>query len=1247
MMYLRLRAVRQSSVAAASSAHLMVVAVAASLALAACGRSPLQTFVDEFDGGTLPDGGGKTDKPGDGRIDGIDAGQDGAVDRADAPVDRVDGAADGTIDGKRVVSLLVSPAQKTLAIGGSADFSASVVFSDGTTADVTTTAIWTSSDPRVATVRAGHVIALMTAGKVTISAATAGFTGAATLSVVQMITLVQIALDPPTATLTVGSSVMFTATGTFNDGTTSPVTAMATWTSSDGTIASVTGGKATAVAAGTATISASVGLVTGKATVTVTAATVVGLSVIPPLATTAKGAKVSFAADATLSNGTHQDVTASATWTSSDTTVATVDANGTATGAGAGKTTIGASFAGASASAILTVTGANLLSLQIDPVDPQVGVGVALTFTLTGLYDDGSKADLTASAMWQSSAPGVVSIDASGKALTKSAGTSVVSGAAAGKSVQSTVTVTAAALTSIAVTPANSTLSIGDTLALKATGQFSDGSSVDLTTTVVWSDGGTGVVSVSNATGTAGVVTALSNGATKVTATSGGVIGAAAITVSPATLKSLTVAPGAASVPIGVTTKLTAQGVFTDGTTRDVTTQVAWTSSNNSVATVSNLTGSEGTVTGVSTGTVTVSAALEGVNATSSITVVAAAIKSITVAPANATTVAGLRSNYTAQGVFSDGSTRDVTTAVVWSTGNTATATISNVSGAEGQLLARAAGTTTVVATLGAVSGQTNVTVGAAAASSLSLSPIATSTPLGRAVQYTATLVLSNGTARNVTGQATFMSSATGVATIDNRGRAQPVATGTTTISASYMGLSATTTLTVTDAVIASLEVTPIAPMLAVGTTVQFTATAILSDDSTRNVTGTATWVSSAPGVLGVNTARNRGQATAVGAGTAVVTATFMGVSGDTKATVIAAVSVSISVSPIGLTVPAGTRRQFTAQLILSDGSSTDVTGRATWTSDATAVAAVSSAGGTRGVVTAIGAGTANIKAAFNGLSGTTAITVTAATLSTIQVTPFNQTVTTASPVQYTATGLFSDGTSLPLTGMATWDSSDMTVAQISNAGGTRGRAVALKAGTTMISATFGGVTGSTPLTVTDATITQIQVTPFNPTVAAGFSAQMTATAIFSDGTNRDITALATWTPSAAASAFVSDAAGSKGLVTAVVAGQATIIAQYQAVSGSTIVTVSSAKLTAISIGPATPTVAVNGTAQLSATGTFDDLTTLDLTTLVTWTSGDISVADVSNADGSRGQASGFTAGTTTITAQRGSITGNALLTVK
>ena len=86
--------------------------------------------------------------------------------------------------------------------------------------------------------------------------------------------------------------------------------------------------------------------------------------------------------------------------------------------------------------------------------------------------------------------------------------------------------------------------------------------------------------------------------------------------------------------------------------------------------------------------------------------------------------------------------------------------------------------------------------------------------------------------------------------------------------------------------------------------------------------------------------------------------------------------------------------------------------------------------------------------------------------------------------------------------------------------------------------------------------------------------------------------------------------------------------------------------LASISVSPANPSIATGTTQQFKATGTYSDNTTQDLTTSVTWSSSVESVAVISDAAGSNGKAISIAAGTTTIAATSGNISGSTTLTV-
>jgi uncharacterized protein YjdB len=255
----------------------------------------------------------------------------------------------------------------------------------------------------------------------------------------------------------------------------------------------------------------------------------------------------------------------------------------------------------------------------------------------------------------------------------------------------------------------------------------------------------------------------------------------------------------------------------------------------------------------------------------------------------------------------------------------------------------------------------------------------------------------------------------------------------------------------------------------------------------------------------------------------------------------------SIALSPNVASVAPGATQQFTATATYSNGSTQNVTATVAWSSSATSVATINA-----GLATAVAGGPTTITASLSGVSGTAALTVTPAapTLSSIAVAPTTPAVVAGATQQFTATGTYSDGSMQNVTDTATWSSSATTVATINAAG----LATAVAAGSTAISASLSGVTGTTTLTVTASTktLSSIAVTPANPSFAAGSTQQFTATATYSDASTANVTSTATWTSSSTAVATIN----SSGLATGVAAGSTTISAALNSVTGSTPATV-------------------------------------------------------------------------------------------
>src|SRR2546426_3069 len=192
-------------------------------------------------------------------------------------------------------------------------------------------------------------------------------------------------------------------------------------------------------------------------------------------------------------------------------------------------------------------------------------------------------------------------------------------------------------------------------------------------------------------------------------------------------------------------------------------------------------------------------------------------------------------------------------------------------------------------------------------------------------------------------------------------------------------GPADTAVVTVTQAAVTTVAMSPAAASVAIGRTVQLSATP--QDVGGNPLSGrVVTWASTNPGVAAVN---GSGVVRGVAAGAATGTAACEGQSGTVAITVTVMPVASVAVSPAAASVTPGQAVQLTATPKDADG--TPLTGRTvTW---ATSNAAVASVGGD-GLVTGGASGTATLTARSEGQSGTAAITVTTGPVGSAAASP-------------------------------------------------------------------------------------------------------------------------------------------------------------------------------------------------------------------------------------------------------------------
>lgn len=856
-------------------------------------------------------------------------------------------------------------------------------------------------------------------------------------------------------------------------------------------------------------------------------------------------------------------------------------------------------------------------------------------------------------------------------------------------------TMAPATVATITVSNLPGTLRVGETAALSASAKTASGQSLPITN-FSWQSSNTGVASVSSS----GQVTAMAVGSATITASAVGQSGSASVAVLATPVASVTVLPTVLTLLAGQSQQLTA-------TTKDAMGNVltgrtiSWASSNASVAAVSTT----GIVTGVSSGSTTITAISEGAYGTSTVSVTSIPVATIALSPVSASVTIGKTVQISAT-LKDEGGNTLAERPITWASANSAVATVSS----SGLVSAVAVGTTTVSATVEGKSASTTITVTQVPVASISIGATNVNLTVGQTHQLTATVKDIDG--NTLSGRSvSWTSNNAGVASVITSGLVTAVAPGAATITATSEGKSATLSFTVSALPVASVTVVPSAVTVTVGQTQQLAA--VVKDNAGNTLAGrSVTWASANASVASVSAT---GFITAVGVGTVTVTATCEGVSAEATITVTVVPVASVSLSSTIASLAVGQTQQLVATV--KDASGNALIGRTvTWSSSSNAVAAVS----TSGLVTAVAAGSATITASSEGKAATATIQVSATsgaqayTLPTADVIVFSSRNYSTAPASRTAAQYSATIDSLlgiaPTSGYCerSVGESGSLLNQNVCAGSTNAVAYRLRAVFTTPASIIGRTVwyrASADFGAGGGLYVDGQPLTFEPNGWYGNLPSVIST--FSQGTHiidllgfedccdggmgiswstDSVTwkALSTAVPSApvsVASVSVSpstgsltigatlqlngsayDAAGARlsyrviswasgdvakvrvspsGLVTALSAGTVTVTANSEGRSSSASITVNPVAVATLSVSPASANMTVGQTQQLSATAKDANDNILTGRT-VTWTSSNTSVASVSNG----GLVAAVGAGVVTITATCEGKTSSSSITV-
>lgn len=591
---------------------------------------------------------------------------------------------------------------------------------------------------------------------------------------------------------------------------------------------------------------------------------------------------------------------------------------------------------------------------------------------------------------------------------------------------------------------------------------------------------------------------------------------------------------GPETLEMGETAGGVARARLSDGEERDITGEAEWSTSDGGVVSVDG-----GELTPRGHGEARVCAAWEGERGCLTVRV-PAAVEDLRLAPDRAIIAADEDLAVTAMAVYGDDEER-AARGVEWDSSDPDIAAVSD----DGTVTGVAAGDATITAELpsagleaelaltveppparleGLAIGDDTVTLEDGGEDSLP----------GVDAEYTAG---SGDTPQPGADEVTWRSADAGVASVSG-GTLRAVGPGTTTLTASWEGVSDTLEVEVTP-VLEGLSLTPRGPTLEPGEEVCFTATARWRHKE-EEASDAVTW-SADDGLEGSGPCFTAAEDAS---GAVSVTADHEGRSAETTAEVDRVVE-ELALAGEPSTLKPGETTPLTAEVTYNDDSTAEVTPE--WSSDDPQVVEVSGDGS----LTAVAEGETTIRAEYGGQEASVPVEVEA-TLQGIAVEP--------------ASLSLEEGDSAPVKVVATWDTDDgseeraVTDAVTWSGGGDIAaaegdRVTTTGHGTTDLTATYRGESATLSLEVEPAT-EALRIQPAEAGLAVDGGVQLRAVEVLSDGEHRDVTGKARWELIEGTDSVL---LGVGGYVTGLAEGEATVRAEWQGRTGEVAVTVGEA----------------------------------------------------------------------------------------
>ncbi len=1146
-----------------------------------------------------------------------------------------------------LLQIQLSPNTVQVAKGTHFQLTAMGIYQDRSTRDITSQVSWHSLDGNLLQSLGKGQFAALQPGQTQVTARLGVLSADAGITITNA-SLTRLEISPVTINLAQGNQTKLQAIGIFSDGTKQTLNTQVNWQIEPASLADLISDDALqAQQPGTGELRA---VYTGEPGITASVPLAIRLASLQSISLTAEptqlalGTRSRLQATGVYDDGQVQDLSTQVEWRLSDPALGEVvnDENGVwLLPRQAGSVQLSARLDGQeSATLNLTISAARLQSLELVAERKQLARGQTTTLRAIGVLSDGSRRDFTQSVVWSSKNPRVAAVDTTTGIVSAVApgGTEIV--ALHGNIVATLpVEVTQAVLSDLLLAADTLSLPVGHELFLTATGVYSDGSRMDLSNRVTWLVDEPSVLTLDNG-GQAGRLVALQEGSAEVTAVMGERQATLTFQVVAAQLTSLIIEPQTTALPAGSSQPLRLIGVYSDNAKRAITTNVLWASSAENIARIEQA-GQVSVLTALAPGSTQISAQVGTLSTRLDIEVTPAVLTAIEIElPRD--THGGTLLPVAAMGIYQDGRRSDISARVDWQLPDGGTI----IKDEDGQYYFSPPGgraSARLNASLDGVDASTSVTLGTISLVRLSIEPMPLQLAAGGSEQLRVIGIYSDGSRQDLTAQALWQVADPGLAHVNTAGQAPgrlfALQAGTTTLSAEYQGYRAEATLQVSAAILQRLEIQPPLQPWLENSSQQLTAIGVYSDDSLRDLSEQVNWSSEDPAVVTV--ANNQGQAglaTAQSPGTTRISAVLGTVEGSIDVTIEQQQLSRLEITPSNPAVAKGTRLSFSVTGIYDNNAKQDLTEQVQWSIADTAIVAADTPSPSLTQLRAQSEGQTNLTVSLGNIQASSTITVTPATLIALDLQQGNEFIAVGTSTRLAAVASFSDSSQQTVTQQVAWSSADESIATVVASGDDAGRVFGLKAGTTNITASWQNVNATFVITVSDASLQQLNIEPASSVLTPGTRLPLQATGVFSDGNSQDLTDQVLWISENSNLAAVGNASANAGVVTALAASDnpVRISARFNDIEASSFITVTDSLLQTITIEPTLGSLPYGFVAQLRAIAQFADGSTQDITQAATWSidTGGESLASIENTLDNSGLLRTLSPGTITVRAR-------------